>query len=330
MKKHAAASVLGSTVAMLILILDSRTALEGARSGMELILTTVIPSLFPFFFLSIMLSTSGGSQFSVLRFPGRLCRLPPEADGILIPAFLGGYPAGAQAVCSMWKCNRISREVGERLLIFCNNAGPSFLFGILSALFPHIWMVWALWGIHIAGAIYAAQLQPCRFPDCASGQQTAPLSLPQVLSSAISVMAGVCGWLLLFRVVIAFLDRWILWLFPIPVQVLVCGMLELTNGCMLLPQIPDVQTRFVLCSGLLAMGGLCVTLQTLSAAKGLSLKYYLLGKLHQTMFSLCASAALICKNGLFLLPVGAVLIYAIVWREKTVAIPSAMMYNGRK
>ena len=40
-------------VGLLILILDSSLALEGARTGMDLCIRTVIPSLFPFFVLSV-------------------------------------------------------------------------------------------------------------------------------------------------------------------------------------------------------------------------------------------------------------------------------------
>ena len=41
------------SLGMLALILDGRTAIEGARQGIGLCLRTVIPSLFPFFVLSI-------------------------------------------------------------------------------------------------------------------------------------------------------------------------------------------------------------------------------------------------------------------------------------
>lgn len=322
MKKQTPLTTLGIVLAMLILILDSRTALEGARDGMNLLITTVIPSLFPFFFLSIWLGASADSGgFFFLRILGKLCKLPKQADGLLIPAFLGGYPAGAQAVFTLWNQDRVSKETAETLLTFCNNAGPSFLFGILSPLFPERWMVWVLWGIHIAGAIFTARLHPCAFQGISN--QAAPTSLPltKVLSSAISVMASVCGWLLLFRVVLAFLNRWILWFFPLPLQTLMAGLLELTNGCCLLPQISDLRLRFLLCSGMLAMGGLCVTLQTMSVTKGLSLKHYLFGKLLQTLFSICASTALICQEGLFLLPLGGIAALTLWKREKSSSIP---------
>ena len=321
MKNRTPFATWGICFAMLILILDSRTALEGARAGMELLITTVIPSLFPFFFLSIWLSSAADpASFFFLRFLGKLCRLPKEADGILIPAFLGGYPAGAQAVFTTWKQGRISGETAEALLAFCNNAGPSFLFGILSSLFPRLWMVWALWGIHIGGAIFAARLHPYTFHGSPDQGEPNPLPLTRVLSTAISVMASVCGWLLLFRIVIAFLSRWIFWYLPLPLQALTAGLLELTNGCCMLSQISDIRLRFVLCSGMLAMGGICVTLQTMSVTKGLSVKHYLFGKLLQTLFSICVSTALIFQNGLFLLPLGGIVAFTLWKREKSSSI----------
>ena len=66
---------------MLALILDGRTAIDGARQGIELCLRTVIPSLFPFFVLSILLTSSLlGSSLIVLRPLGRLFGMPEGAE----------------------------------------------------------------------------------------------------------------------------------------------------------------------------------------------------------------------------------------------------------
>ena len=43
---------------MLVLILDGKTALLGMRDGLEICLWTVIPALFPFLFLSAILTDS--------------------------------------------------------------------------------------------------------------------------------------------------------------------------------------------------------------------------------------------------------------------------------
>ena len=122
-------------------------------------------------------------------------------------------------------------------------------------------------------------------------------------------MATVCGWVVLFRVLLAFLKRWFFWILPAAVQVAVTGILELSNGCCELLAVTDVSDRFCICSGILAFGGLCVTMQTVSVTAGLSLKPYFWGKLLQTLFSL-ALAALIAYG--IWLPFGVLSVGALV------------------
>lgn len=285
---------IGASIGMLMLILDGKTALDGARQGIELCLKTVIPSLFPFFLLSILLTSSFmGSSLTVMRPLGRLCRIPSGAESILVSGFLGGYPVGAQVIASAYRAGQLQKNDAERMLSFCNNAGPAFLFGMVASMFPRRWMAWALWGIHIASAILVSLLIPGNTGKRVSLSSEKQVSLSSTLSSAITVMASVCGWVVLFRVAISFLKRWVLWLLPAAAQVAITGLLELSNGCCELLSISNADLRFLICSGMLAFGGICVTMQTMSVTSGLSLRYYFVGKLMQTVFSLLLSAAIV-------------------------------------
>ena len=285
---------IGASIGMLVLILDGKTALEGARQGIELCLRTVIPSLFPFFLLSVLLTSSlVGSSLPVLRPLGKLCGIPKGAESILVSGFLGGYPVGAQAIASACHAGQVQKKDAERMLAFCNDAGPAFLFGMVSSMFPYRWMAWVLWGIHIVSAVLVSLLIPGNSAKTVGTSSAKQATLSAALRSAITVMATVCGWVVLFRVVIAFLSRWVLWLLPTAAQVAITGLLELSNGCCELTAISDIDLRFILCSGILAFGGVCVTMQTVSVTNGLSLRYYFTGKLLQTVFSLVLSAAVV-------------------------------------
>ena len=279
----AAAAALG----MLLLILDSRTALQGAREGIELCLRTVVPSLFPFFVLSGLLTSSLlGRDLPLLRPLERLTGIRSGTGSILLAGLLGGYPIGARSVADARRRGQLSAEESGRMMAFCNNAGPSFLFGIAGAMFPQAWVGWALWGIHVVSALAVGALLPGKTDGKVSAERSGSLSLPAAVTSAIGAMAGVCGWVVLFRVVLAFLDHWCLWLLSAEGRVAVCGLLELTNGCCALGEIENLGARFVICSGLLAFGGLCVTMQTVSVAQGVGLRWYLPGKLLQTGISI--------------------------------------------
>ena len=115
-------------------------------------------------------------------------------------------------------------------------------------------------------------------------------SLSQVLNRSVTIMARVCGWIILFRLLIAFCNRWFLWFFDTPAQVLLSGLLELTIGCTALQNLPCEGLRFILCSAMLGFGGICVTMQTVSAAGSLGLGMYLPGKLIQCGISTFSAA----------------------------------------
>lgn len=289
----------GALFGILILIFDSRLALEGARTGLELCIRTVFPALFPFFVLSTILTNSlGRTNFRFLQFLSSRLRIPPNAGSILIPAFLGGYPVGAKCVGDLYHSKQISRRDAERLLTFCSNAGPAFIFGMVSGFFPEQRMVWMLWFIHIVSAVLTAAAVPAERPDSHVLQSEQSSQGIEVILTAAKAMCIVCCWVVLFRIMIAFLDRWFLWILPDWLHTLLLGCLELTNGCCGLLQIADVRLRFIICSCILAFGGICVLFQTVSVTKGLSISCYILGKWMQTVFSLLLSCTVMLDNGL--------------------------------
>lgn len=102
-------------------------------------------------------------------------------------------------------------------------------------------------------------------------------------------MAEVCAWVVLFRVVIAFSQRWFLWLLPQTAQTVLIGLLELSNGCISLVAVPAESLRFILCAFFLGCGGLCVGMQTVSVVGKLGTGAYFPGKLLQSTYSLLAA-----------------------------------------
>ena len=314
MKRKQLWTGLGASLGMLILILDGKTALEGARDGVELCLKTVIPSLFPFFLLSILLTSSfSGTALPLLRPLGRLCGIPKGAESILISGFLGGYPVGAQSIATAYRHGQLRKQDAERMLSFCNNAGPAFLFGMVASMFPRKWMAWALWGIHIVSTVLVSMVLPANHSDTAKMSEGSNITLSQALHSSVTVMATVCGWVVLFRVLVSFLKRWFLWLLPAEAQVAMTGLLELSNGCCELLSISDISLRFVIASGVLAFGGVCVTMQTISVTSGLSLQNYFLGKLLQTVFSITLCCALLYGTAI---PAGLVFLIILLVKQK--------------
>lgn len=271
---------------MLVCILDSKTAISGAQDGLDLCIRTVVPSLFPFFLLSTLFTaTITGYECKILKPLCRLCRVPAGSLPLLLAGFLGGYPVGAQCVAQACRAGQLDSDDAKRMLGFCNNCGPAFVFGMVGGLFEQWWIAWVLWGIHIAGSLAAAILIPGKGSGVICSSDAKPLTIVQAMQQTVRVMAGVCGWVLIFRVMIGYLQRWILWWLPTTVQVTVYGLLELSNGCVALNTIVNSGLRFVLCSLFVGFGGLCVAMQTFSVTAGIDRGCYFPGKMIQSCIS---------------------------------------------
>ena len=330
-------------LAMMVLILDARTAMNGAAEAVRLCLSTIVPSLFPFFVITILLTGMIAScHFPILAPLGKRLRLPQNGEMVLLMGFLGGYPMGAQCIRQLYNAGQLSKKGAERMLAFCSNAGPAFIFGIGATIFPKAWMCWMVWLIQILSALVVGWLTPDWDEGGEICLRPSKVSITEAVVSALRIMATVCGWIVLFRVVLAFLERWALWILPQSLAIYLAGLFELSNGCMLLPQVETVAIRFYLFSVMLAGGGFCVAMQTQAVlhGSGLSLRPYLAGKVVQ-----CAVCSLLCilfgmqhtphSIGLWIIAGISLLIclaYGIYGRilKKDIAFRNVLVYNRSK
>ncbi len=269
-------------IAAAVCILDARTAAAGVRDGICLCLEAVIPALLPFLFLSGMLVRIVINRpIGVMKPVGRLLRLPSGAEGIWLASLVGGYPIGAKLVADACRDGSISRRDGERMLGFCNQAGPAFLFGMLGPIIQFQKLIWLIWGLQILSALITGILLPGGANTTCKYTKESKISIQQSLKNTIGTMAVICGWVVLFRVILAFVSGWFLWLFPQTVQILVTGLLELSNGCAALADMDDLYTAVVLAGVILSFGGSCVMMQTVSVCGELGTGYYFPGKVLQ-------------------------------------------------
>lgn len=330
-------------LAMLVVILDTKTALGSAKEGIRQCLQTLIPALFPYFLLSGILSSAMlGSNFRLLRPLCRACCIPDGCSSLLLLGSISGYPVGAKCVADAWKSGSIDKNTAKRLLGFCSNAGPAMIFGMGSILFTDPRVPWCIWGIHILSAILTGVILPGRDRSAGTVHATEFPSLATVMERSVKITGVVCGWVILFRILLGFLIRWFLWLLPVPFQVGIIGILELSNGFLALPGIASAGLRMVVCCGLTSFGGLCVLLQTTSAVGHLGLGYYFPGKLIQATLSILLAVfiqPLLFRGSDLYRPHFALCLLALVFlvcfrflmgkRKKVVAFPGKLLYNSK-
>ena len=111
-------------------VVFSRTNLVAATNGLTLWATCVVPSLFPFFVITNLLShtkvvTVLGKLLDKIMRP--VFNVPGIGGFAFVMGLISGYPVGAKIVSDFREKNLVTQDEGERLLAFTNNSGPLFI-----------------------------------------------------------------------------------------------------------------------------------------------------------------------------------------------------------
>ena len=260
-------------------------AADGVRSGLSLCAGVIIPSLFPFFVLSGMLSRLG--------LPELLAGLSGGTPKLWLTPFLlgicGGYPVGAAALAQLVEDGRLSPPEAEKLLPACNNTGPAFIIGAAgSAVFGSVTAGVILYICHISAAVITGLIfsRGC-------GGNAAAAAIPQgsigaVLSrsvkSAVSSILNVCGFVVFFSVVSRMLERSgfmvrasgelasALGLELHFTQALLRGLLELGGGIGAMAGLELTAGNAALAAFILGFGSLSVHCQTMAVTERANIK----------------------------------------------------------
>ena len=281
---------------MAALLAASRQSAAAVAQGLRLCAETVVPALFPFLVLSSLLVELGGLAFlapPLQRLLGRLFGCSATGTGVFLLSLAGGYPMGPRLIAQLYATGQLSRQEAEHLLLFCNNAGPAFILGLVGlGRFGSLRTGLALWVIHMISAGLVALLlrprQPFSAPELPPPQTPFAQALVHAIGAAGSTTVQLCAFVTFFCTLLQLAaDRTGI------AHPLVLGFVELTQGTLTLSATP---TGFVMASALLGWGGLSVHCQSAAVLAGteLSLRHYLPGKLlHSILSSLFAAISLI-------------------------------------
>ena len=277
---------------MVLLLTNTKSVVTSGREAIDLCIQTVIPSLFPFIFITKFISRNTFGKSRIFSFFEKLCKIPHGTASVFLIGALGGYPIGAQITQKLYKEKELSRFQAIRMSTFSNNPGPAFLFGVCGLLFTDKYIPMIMWIMQIFSAFIIGMIIPGYLEATPIHPKNTNKSIRIYLQESISTMACICGWIILFRILITICNIWVLSAAPTLIRLIFTGALELTNGCVGLFEISSQGLRFVICSGILSFGGLCITMQTASVLSGLDLKTYTLGKLVHCTLSLFISSIL--------------------------------------
>ena len=110
----------------MLMVLFPEGCKEGAAEGMNLCLSVLVPSLFPF-----MAAAGLAVKLGLCRFGGKRLPLLP----VMLLSLIGGYPVGARAAAEMYRSGQLS-EAQAKTAVYCFVcAGPGFLLGFVGGMY---------------------------------------------------------------------------------------------------------------------------------------------------------------------------------------------------
>lgn len=286
MQSNGFAALSGALLGCIVLIVKNDIAVKGAIEGIHLCVNTIIPSLFPFIFLTnYIISHSAGNtkeNQNLARALGKLFSIPRGCEDLLVPILLGGYPLGVISVVRAYRNRRISLQCANKMLLYCNNPGPAFIFGIMSTVFNSKIIPLRLWFIQILCCLTLSTLYAS--DETGKSVKLVNISIADIMQQSLRSVSVICGWVILFRILICFIPDSQNFGILRALKLATIGCIELSNGCISLASLPNSNYKFIAASIILGFGGICVAMQSVSFLSELSKKNYYVGK--------CMNAAL--------------------------------------
>lgn len=139
--------------------------------GIALWAECVLPSLFPFMVITLLLVKTGAAQTAAKPFE-RVCKplsLPPECFAIFLMSICSGYPAGSRIVCEYFEGGALSESDAKKAAVLCSTSGPLFIIGSVGyKMFADKKVGFAIYATHVfsvvlVGVIYCLlhKREPC-------------------------------------------------------------------------------------------------------------------------------------------------------------------------
>ena len=322
-------SLRGITIILLIsfaVLMATKSAyyMDSTRKGLHLYAVAVLPSLFPFYFCSLMLTKIGAANILSKLFEAPMKKLyhtPKESAYIMFLSVLSGYPVGASCTKELYDSCALSSEDAKTIAAFASTSGPIFMLGTVgSAIFNNVYV-----GIIIAishyiaaflnGFIYRKRKKPCELSqEKASIQNTRTdeCHIDSILSESVSKstlsMLTLGGYIVLAGLVVDTLSLigldtlffTVLGSAAQPFVALVFGFVEMTRGCIECSKCNFKPLGVAMATAIISFGGLSVMFQNYSFLSKCKMKFseVLTRKITQSLiaFALAIIFALILKK----------------------------------
>ena len=311
-------------IILIMMLIISNPSLFSASTikGLSLFFYSVLPGLFPFMFLTKML-TELGTIFKITKKLSPISQKLFGTPGVSLYCFfmsiLSGYPIGAKIISDLYSKNLITEEDAKRMSIFCTTSGPIFVIGAVGVGMLHNFKLGVIIYIsHIISSILCGIFYNLIFRSknqtqtkivFASNSQNNNI-FATCLSETITSLFLVGGYITIFYLASEIIDTLKIFNFissiisPLfeklnisqnQIKGLLFGIIEVTRGAKELSILSSPSISSI--CGLISFSGISIIMQSLTFLKTAKIKA------HSFIFSKCVLGLIsifICKLLIFL------------------------------
>ena len=305
--------IIAFVLLIIIVIIASNPAKYSkvAFKGIEVWVKFLVPTLFPFFVLTRLFSSTGVINDFTKIFAKpfkKLYNCPPISSYIFLMSIITGYPVGAKLTSDCYDNGTLNKSEAIKTLSFCSNSGPMFILGsvaigmFLNAKMGIIIYISHIFGSLLNGLIYRniGKTEQNSKPTLNTSQND--INLSESISSSISSIMLIGGVICFTFVIIEIVTSSLIFKQIINtisftglntnlINSIFSGVFEITQGCLLLSSLPySFNTLTLLCTFIISFGGISTLLQaTAFTRKIIHTKLFILQKLTHS-----AIASIIC------------------------------------
>lgn len=303
--------ILSIVVFLLIIIILTNPAQYNASvlEGITLFFVAVFPGLFPFMFLTKLLTSLGAvkkisSKFSPIT--NFLFGTHGISSYVFFMSILSGYPIGAKLISDLYCANIITQKDAKKMCTFCTTSGPIFIIGSVGiAMFGSATVGIIIYVSHIlasilCGVIFSGKRQKtsnqCQIKIESMPDNLLASTMKDTVENILLVGAYITIFFLLADILTSIgvlspvtyaIDK-ILSIFNIKNLSIgiIGGLLEVTRGCKLLSQQHNIYSICFAC-GCISFSGLSIIMQSMSFLKKCKIKapYFILVKCFHAVLS---------------------------------------------
>lgn len=265
-------------------IVNSKVITTGILEYTNLFITKLFPTSFLLFTFSSLLI-----NYNLIEILTKITKKNSSSFYITVMSMISGFPSGPKYITDLYNKKYISKEISNYLLTYTHFPNPIFILGPVSILIQSkLLSIYILVSILISNFITAAIFHK---KDTSTSLPTSPQlsfskALNQSIQSAIKTILLVYGTSTFFYLISLLLTT--MHTYSPLTYILINGFFDLTNGIFS----TSILTNKILSSYLIllfiSLGSISIHIQTKSilADTSLSYKYFILGRIISTIFSL--------------------------------------------